>query len=328
MANASTLRYPISPVVDRANDEPFPTEAVDYIHIQRSRINYKDTGGGYKGMNMPGSESNLVRNDTSVYLAMPKNISTAYQASYAKVNMGVAGAMASTMINPGGTTFDDAAKSISDAAGAAVPGLAASVIAGSVSSLNQLIGGEGNVTASDLLAVGQGRVFNPFAEQIFKEMQFRTHSFSFKLFSRSLNEAKEIYNIITYLKTGAAPRLKGIDEKQLFGLFDQEGGGNTITSTATTGALAANRFFEIPDKYELRFVRYDPEADTISEAGGLHFKIKPSVCTSINVNYTPDGQYSSFQTVDQGAVSVPAIQLDMQFTETSVINQGSIAQGF
>ena len=86
--------------------------------------------------------------------------------------------------------------------------------------------------------------------------------------------------------------------------------------------------FEIPDKYELRFVRYDPEADTISEAGGLHFKIKPSVCTSINVNYTPDGQYSSFQTVDQGAVSVPAIQLDMQFTETSVINQGSIAQGF
>lgn len=328
MANKSTLRYPISAVVDRANDEPFPTEAVDYIHIQRSRINYKDTGGGYKGMNMPGSESNLERNDTSVYLAMPKNISTAYQASYAKVNMGVAGAMASTMINPGGTTFDDAAASIQTAAATAVPQVAASTIAGAVGSLNQLIGGEGNVTASDLLAVGQGRVFNPFAEQIFKEMQFRTHSFSFKLFSRSMNEAKEIYNIITYLKTGAAPRLKGIDEKQLFGLFDQEDGGNTITSSATTGALAANRFFEIPDKYELRFVRYDPEADTISEAGGLHFRIKPSVCTSITVNYTPDGQYSSFQTVDQGAVSVPAIQLDMQFTETAVINQGSIAKGF
>lgn len=325
MANTSTLRYPISPVVDRANDEPFPTEAVDYIHIQRSRIKYKDTGGGYKGMNMPGSESLLKRDPTSVYLAMPKNISTAYQASYAKVNMGVAGAMASTMINPGGTTFDDAAKSISDAATTATPELAASTIAGSVSSLNQLIGGEGNVSASDLLAVGQGRVFNPFAEQIFKEMQFRTHSFSFKLFSRSMNEAKEIHNIITYLKTGAAPRLKGIDEKEMFGFLK---GGKTFTSTATTGALAANRFFEIPDKYELRFVRYDPEADTISEAGGLHFKIKPSVCTSINVNYTPDGQYSSFQTVDQGAVSVPAIQLDMQFTETSVINQGSIAQGF
>lgn len=328
MANTSTLRYPISAVVDRSNDEPFPTEAVDYIHIQRSRIKYKDTGGGYKGMNMPGSESNLMRNPTSVYLAMPKNISTAYQASYSKVNMGVAGVMASTMINPGGTTFDDAAKSISDAAGAAVPQLAASTIAGSVSSLNQLIGGEGSVSASDLLAVGQGRVFNPFAEQIFKEMQFRSHSFSFKLFSRSMNEAKEIFNIITYLKTGAAPRLKGIDEKQLFGLFDQEDGSNTIKSTATTGAIAASRFFEIPDKYELRFVRYDPEADTISDAGGLHFKIKPSVCTGITVNYTPDGQYSSFQTVDQGAVSVPAIQLDMQFTETSVINQGSIAQGF
>ncbi|AFD02848.1 T4-like baseplate tail tube cap protein [Synechococcus phage metaG-MbCM1] len=117
---------------------------------------------------------------------------------------------------------------IQTAARSAVPELAAATIAGPVGSLNQLIGGEGNVTASDLLAVGQGRVFNPFAEQIFKEMQFRTHSFSFKLFSRSMNEAKELYNIITYLKTGAAPRLKGIDEKQLFGLFDQEDGSNTI----------------------------------------------------------------------------------------------------
>ena len=342
MANKTTLRYPLRPTVSSAGGEEFPTEAVDYLRIQRARINYKDTGGGYKGMNMPGSETLLKNDPTSVYIAMPKNISTAYSASYAKVNMGVAGVMASTMISSnaaGGLTYNDAAKTISDAAGAAMPQAAASVIADSVSALNQLVGGDGGgPSASDLLAVGQGRVFNPFAEQIFKEMNFRTHSFSFKFFSRSMNEAKEIFNIITYLKQGAAPKIKGVDANEFLGLFNNKSGegeeatGVDVSSsinTGTAGQIAANRFYEIPDKYKLTFVRYDPEKDTISENNSaLHFKIHPSVCTNISVNYTPDGQYSSFQTIDGTAVSVPAIQLDMQFTETSVLNQGTIAQGY
>jgi hypothetical protein len=271
---------------------------------------------------------------------MPKNISTAYSASYAKVNMGVAGVMASSMINGGGDqTFNTAAKTLQDAASAATPQVAASAISDGVSALNQLVGGDGSgPSASDILAVSQGRVFNPFAEQIFKEMNFRTHSFSFKFFARSMNEAKEIFNIITYLKQGAAPKIKGVDAKEFLGLFNTSSGegenaegadATSIVSNANIGQIAANRFYEIPDKYRLTFVRYDPEKDTISENNSaLHFKIHPSVCTNISVNYTPDGQYSSFQTIDGSAVSVPAIQLDMQFTETSVLNQGTIAQGY
>jgi hypothetical protein len=340
MATTTTLRYPLRPTVSAAGGEEFPTEAVDYLRIQRARINYDDTNGGYKGMNMPGSETLLQNNPTSVYIAMPKNISTAYSASYAKVNMGVAGVMASTMISSnaaGGLTYDGAAGTLSDAAKAAMPQAAASVIADGVSALNQLVGGEGSgPSASDLLAVGQGRVFNPFAEQIFKEMNFRTHSFSFKFFSRSMNEAKEIFNIITYLKQGAAPKIKGVDAKEFLGLFNRQGEGEdsegidlTADASGTSGQIAANRFYEIPDKYRLTFVRYDPEKDTITDTNSaLHFKMHPSVCTNISVNYTPDGQYSSFQTIDGSAVSVPAIQLDMQFTETSVLNQGTIAQGY
>ena len=153
-----------------------------------------------------------------------------------------------------------------------------------------------------------------------------------------MNEAKEIFNIITYLKQGAAPKIKGVDAKEFLGLFNnQSGEGEEATgvdvsssiNTANAGQIAANRFFEVPDKFRLTFVRYDPDTDKITEnSSALHFKIHPSVCTNISVNYTPDGQYSSFQTLDGGAVSVPAIQLDMQFTETSVLNQGTIAQGY
>jgi|TARA_Y100000289_G_scaffold64712_1_gene77022 hypothetical protein len=340
MATTTTLRYPLRPTVTAAGGEEFPTEAVDYIRIQRARVNYDDTSGGYKGMNMPGSETLLKNNKTTVYIAMPKNIATAYSASYAKVNMGVAGVMASTMIGAAGDeSFNTAAKTLQDAAAAATPQVAASAIADVTGALNQLVGGEGTgPSASDLLAVSQGRVFNPFAEQIFKEMNFRTHSFSFKFFARSMNEAKEIFNIITYLKQGAAPKIKGVDAKEFLGLFNttKTEGEETKGADATSlidveqaGQIAANRFYEIPDKYRLTFVRYDPDSDTISENdSALHFKIHPSVCTNISVNYTPDGQYSSFQTLDGSAVSVPAIQLDMQFTETSVLNQGTIAQGY
>ncbi|AGH26395.1 hypothetical protein CPPG_00078 [Cyanophage P-RSM1] len=336
MATTTTLRYPLRPTVTAAGGEEFPTEAVDYLRIQRARINYKDNKGGYKGMNMPGSETLLKNDNTTVYIAMPKNIATAYSASYAKVNMGVAGAAVSTMISGAGDqSFNDVAKTLQDAASAATPQVAASTIADATGALNQLVGGDGSgPSASDLLAVSQGRVFNPFAEQIFKEMNFRTHSFSFKFFARSMNEAKEIFNIITYLKQGAAPKIKGIDTKEFLGFLntsnEAEGAdASSVISSQTAGQLAANRFYEIPDKYRLTFVRYDPDTDKITENNSaLHFKIHPSVCTNISVNYTPDGQYSSFQTVDQGAVSVPAIQLDMQFTETSVLNQGTIAQGY
>ena len=54
---------------------------------------------GYKGLNVPNSAV-LTRFQTQrVYLAMPKGIQTAYQASYSKVDMGIGGVMASSMIS-------------------------------------------------------------------------------------------------------------------------------------------------------------------------------------------------------------------------------------
>jgi hypothetical protein len=141
-------------------------------------------------------------------------------------------------------------------------------------------------------------------------MQFRTHNFSFKLFARSEDESKEINNIIKYLKQGALPRY----------------GSDSDNRTST-------RFFEVPDKFDIKFVRMDPSGKLTTNSEDLHFKIHTSVCTGIDVNYTPDGQYNAIKnnnlgTGDDKPLQVPVVTVNARFTETQFVTQRDIQDGF
>ena len=141
------------------------------------------------------------------------------------------------------------------------------------SSLNNLAGGGGAVNANQITAIAQGRVFNPFSEQIFNSMGFRSHNFSFKLYARSKKEAAEIREIVTYLKEGTAPKIAG-GSANLFDLGDGDGLANTeglnqeqaqqknqqvLDSINNLGeTLNQSRYFEVPDKYRIKFVRMSP----------------------------------------------------------------------
>ena len=149
-------------------------------------------------------------------------------------------------------------------------------------------------------------------------MQFRNHMFSFKFFARSERESQEINNIIKYLKQGALP---------IYG-----SGGSDLDA----GANASSRFFEIPDKFDIKFVRLDPLSGTLSSSADLHYKIHTSVCTGIDVNYTPDGQYNaiggrnivSTGVGDNRPLQVPAVTVNCRFTETQLVMQSNITEGY
>tara|TARA_Y200000002_G_scaffold349230_1_gene325711 strand:- start:934 stop:1968 length:1035 start_codon:yes stop_codon:yes gene_type:complete len=343
----SVLRYPLNPVSPDTADEQYPSDAVDYVMFERFRIDYNDEAGGYKGLNVPNSNVAKIPNKSRVYIAMPKAVQTAYQASYSKVDMGVGGVMAATLagdaLGSGGMTFDKAASTIQQTAAAALPSAAGKTIADVTSSLNNLAGSGGAVSADALGAVALGKVFNPFSEQIFNSMGFRSHNFSFKLFARSKKEAQMIRKIVTYLKTGTAPRIAGGSGLDMFKFQSDDPEKNASDAEAqaeaqaqidaTVGsAVTSARFFEVPDKYSIKFVRMNPSA----EGGGrlissnLHFRVEDSVCTNMAVNYTPDGQYTSFKDITgiNGAISVPVLQIDMSFTETKLLSQADLIAGF
>ena len=276
--------------------------------FQRKRINYDDGNDtNYYGLNVPNNKVLMENNKARVYIAMPQDLQTAYQPTYRKVDMGVMGmAMAEGLSS---TDLDGVVTALQTAASSALPEFATGALAQVAQGAAQMLGLAGNADANALQALTQGKVFNPYSEQLFSNMQFRTHSFSFKMFARSERESQEINNIIKYLKQGSLP---------IYGDSDE-------------GKPA--RFFEVPDKFDIKFVRLSPDGKTLSDSEDLHYKIHTSVCTGVSVNYTPDGQYNAIKnnnlgTGDDKPLQVPVVSVNCRFTETQLVTQQQIKEGF
>ena len=308
-------RYPLSPPATGNSSVDNPTEMIDYVMFQRKRINYDDSNGSsYYGLNIPNNNVAMEKNLDRVYINMPQNLSTQYAPTYKTVDMGVTGMAAASGLS--GDSFDDLAGALQQAAKDAIPEFTASTLSEVATGAAQFLGLAGNATSNDIMSLAKGKVFNPYQEQLFSNMQFRNHMFSFKFFARSERESQEINNIIKYLKQGALP---------IYGTVDADAGSNT-----------SSRFFEIPDKFDIKFVRLDPLSGTLNSSADLHYKIHTSVCTGIDVNYTPDGQYNaiggrninSVGVGDNRPLQVPAVTVNCRFTETQLVMQSNITEGY
>ena len=299
--------------------------------FQRKRIKYDDSGGtNYYGLNVPDNKVQMDKNSDRVYIAMPQNLSTQYQPTYRQVDMGVAGIAAATGLNI--DSYDSAAAALQKAAKDALPEFTMSTLSDITQGAAQFLGLAGNATANDILALSKGKVFNPYTEQLFNNMQFRNHLFSFKFFARSENESKEINHIIRYLKQGALPIYGSAKGTGASG--DDASNKDIIKIDEKLSSAGIARFFEVPDKFDIKFVRLDPDLNQISvDNENLHFNIHTSVCTGVDVNYTPDGQYNAVRNTALGtesgrALQVPAVTLNCRFTETQLVTQSQIDQGY
>ncbi|AOO16999.1 baseplate tail tube cap [Cyanophage S-RIM12_RW_22_0110] len=317
------FRYPLQAPEARgsASTADGATEAIDYACFQRTSIKYDDKG--FRGYSLPSSNSAKRRLDPDrVYLAMPKGLQTSYRPSYRQIDLGVVGVSAVQALNAGQDT-ESIAKIIEQGANAAMPEVISSALAQTASGLAQAGGLQGGLDSNSLQALTRGRVFNPFKENIFTGMNFREHTFNFKLLARSAQEAREIKNILDYFKQGSVPEITG--EKASGGEGEEVSRLNDLVNAGAAGS----RFFTVPDSFNIKFIRLKPDgSSSTNNEDFMHFKIHPSVCTGITVNYTPDGQYTSFKSVGGDSVQVPALNLTLSFTETKLITSGDITKGF
>ena len=117
-----------------------------------------------------------------------------------------------------------------------------------------------------LLARTAGKVMNPNLELLFQKPSLRPFSFQFKLSARFKEEADEIVKIIRFFKQNMSP---------------QKGGGS--------GGTSANLFLKAPNTFQIHYIH----------AGGDEhpFIGRPKECamTSFEVDYTPDGNYSTLK---------------------------------
>ena len=139
---------------------------------------------------------------------------------------------------------------------------------------------------NNLLARAEGKVVNPNMELLFQGPALRPFTFQFKLSPRDPNEARTVKNIIRFFKKNMAARRGGIADKL---------------------------FLEAPNIFKIEYVN----GSTLKEHVSLPI-IKLCALQTCNVDYTPDGQYMTFN--DQGA-SMTSYGLSLQFTELEPVYQ-------
>ena len=349
------LRYPLkNPVTDGDGIDDHPTPATDYIMIRRQRVAYKDNGHEtFYSRKTPGNRQKVVKHPDTAYIAIPAQVQTSYGPAYKRSDIGVGGVAAMSMLGSG-KDFKDLSSVLQDAAGAALPEFSTNAMLSLVNGFTGFLGLQGSLDMNTIEALGAGRIYNPYSEQIFQGLSFRTHSFAFKFVSKSRKESEEVKAIIDYLKTGTLPQIqsanfdkrlvnnsksfkfptKKVDDKETPGQNIQRVGDSDIFKSSffkeyNKGYAKSDRYLTIPDQYQLRFVRFGRGgANQSTRRRDLHFKIYPSVCTGISVNYTPDQQYKSFKNPSRNGVDAPAITLSMTFTETRLLTASDAAAGY
>lgn len=312
-------------------DGDAPTGAMDFAMFQRVRQEYNDSGTTYYGRNIPRNNALKVkRNKSQCAIAMPNNLSAGYSISYTEADPGIVGIAAIDAINSTGgaasmgeglSAANDMANKLAAAAGGALPEAELKLAVDAVNAINGFIGTDGNLSKNQMLQLAKGKVLNPFTEQLFNKVAFRNHNFKFKFVSRSENEAKVVKRIIEYFKAGAHPILQGAAASG--------GGGNTGVAQASQF-----RFIQVPDLFDIKLMRVSIDGGSYENStlddgtDELHFKYKRCYCKAVQVNYTPDGQYNAFRNYDDKGMNVPAVELNLQFVETALLNQADIINGF
>jgi hypothetical protein len=155
---------------------------------------------------------------------------------------------------------------------------------------SKVVGGDEDFTRLGLFAT-TGLVNNPQLEMIYNSPVLRKIIFDFRLVPRSSTESQLIKDIIKTFKRESAP----------------------IIPKSSTG-----RYLIPPSQFEISF--HNGRAQ--GPVNDYFFKTKKCVLTGINVDYTPNG-YATF--TDGAPVET---RLQLQFTETAIIDQKAVEEGY
>ena len=146
--------------------------------------------------------------------------------------------------------------------------------------------------AVEVVSKALGVAVNPREEQFYTGPQFRSFSYSFDFWPRSQQELDAATNIISLFKYHSAPAMESVSK---------------------------GRMFYVPSEFEIHYMYIDSE-DGQAKNNTYMNKISKCVCTSVDVNYGPEGEFKAFS--KNGAPI--HYKLSLGFTETEFITKNNI----
>lgn len=300
---ASSQQTPDAGVNTPGADIRYPED----FHPDTSNIEYvKFTFWKYKeGKGQLGSGGNLGDNnyytDESIYepaggfpglivVNMPQDINTQFGAQWGGKQFGF---LSKQVVKAGGDlaqgniggTFDALGKLVKSAV-SSDEAVKAAAAAGIVAGINKIPGVGGNLTMNDLVQGSSSKILNPNVELMYEGPTLRTLAMNMKLFARTDTEAESIKNIGKAFRKAAVPSSKN------------------------------SRFIKVPPLLKVQFMK--GSVDNVNLPMYRRFAI-----TAVQVNYTPDGQYTPYY---DGRL--PAIDIALELQETKIIFAEDVDQGF
>jgi hypothetical protein len=136
----------------------------------------------------------------------------------------------------------------------------------------------------------QGAILNPNMELLFQGPSLRPFAFTFKMSARNEKEAKQIIGIIRFFKQGMSVQKS-----------------------------ASNLFLKAPHTFKIQYLHRPKGSSTDHPYIG---KIKECALQNLTVNYTPEGQYATFN--DGVLVSY---EMQMTFQELEPVFNEDYGQG-
>lgn len=199
-----------------------------------------------------------------------------------------------------------------DASGAAVSAIIDALGGGMQSSIDSMAqaGVAGGIYLANKAGLGgaatsaSGLVINPRLEKVFKAKDFRTFNFAWDFHPRNPDEAQYIRDIIETFRYHSNPS------------FDEQLIGENPSN--------AKIILRAPAEFTIRFLSTTPNPQVAGFVENEYIpKIARCALTSINVDYTTNGLFSTFR--DN---SPTAVTLTLSFQEIETLTREAVERGF
>lgn len=225
-----------------------------------------------------GAKKEYKRQQKAIALYVPGDVSIKYGVSWEAEDMAGVAAIAAGAENLG--------KAISLNPKSIVEGVGGAVGAGASYLTSKALNTPGGAGA--MLSKSTGIAANPKKEQLFKQVDYRTFSFSYDFFPRNSGEARNVQEIIKQFKLHMHPEYKD-----------------------------ANHFLYIfPSEFDIFYYQNG------RENMNLH-RHTSCVLTDLNISYAPQGVFTTF---DDGMPT--QIKLQLTFKELALLSKETVLDGF
>lgn len=238
--------------------------------------------------------SSVLNRENTILLPIPEDLSFKDNPQWSDQAVGVLGKFGPEVFK--GLSGNESAAEVTES----IQKLASSGAVGKLLDLIKKTGADPNAVTQNI----NGKVANPYMEQVFSGVGLRQFDFNWKLVPRNADEQASIHSIIRKLRESVLP-----NKNDAFNDGGESGFGS-----------GTDRWLTVPKVFDITWRTKGEEITSLP-------KLKSCVCKDIQVQFTPDNVWATHMVSEDNPYPV-AYNLTLSFGEMEIITSDLVTQGY